>query len=494
MNILLTYPTYPDTYWSFRHALRFISKKAAIPPLGLITVSAMLPEDWNKRLVDLNVSSLKSSDILWADYVLISAMSVQKESADEIIKQCIRHGKKIIAGGPLFTQEFKQYPMVDHLVLNEAELTLPLFLHDLQQTHSAKHIYQTEKFADMTMTPVPDYHLLERKNYAAMNLQVTRGCPYDCDFCEITSLLGHKVRMKETLQVINELQRLYDLNWHGTVSIVDDNFIGNKKHIKNELLPAMQNWMKQHRYPFTFNIQSSVNLADDESLMKQLTDTGFDGTFIGIETPDEVSLNYCNKIQNQNRDLVSSVKKIQQAGLRVSGGFIVGFDSDTPSVFERQTEFIQRSGIVNAMVGLLNAPKNTTLYYRLQAENRLTSPSSGNNTDYSMNFIPKMNRGILLEGYRSILENIYSVKPFYKRIRRFLLNYKKQTIKQKRFEPVYLLAFLKLVVIIGFLNKGRREFWRFLMWTLVTRPAYLIDALTFAVYGYHFRTVYRLND
>jgi radical SAM superfamily enzyme YgiQ (UPF0313 family) len=495
MNILLVYPKCPDTFWSFKHALKFISKKAAVPPLGLITVSAMLPGTWQKKLVDLNISPLRSSDVQWADYVFISAMYIQKESVSKVIAESKKWNKKVVAGGPLFTQEYPNYPDVDQFILNEVEITMPPFLADLN-AGQPKRVYSTEEFADLSQTPVPDFHLLSAKDYAFMNIQVTRGCPFNCNFCEITSLLGHKVRMKSTAQIINELDVLYHtIKWRGPVSIVDDNFIGNKKEIKNNLLPAMKEWMKAHKYPFTFNIESSINLADDDDeLMALLVETGFSSIFIGIETPEENSLHYCNKVQNSNRDLLDSVKKIQQAGIQVSGGFIVGFDSDTPTVFQRQIDFIQKSGIVSAMVGLLNAPKNTKLYHQLEAENRLTTESTGNNTDSSMNFIPKMDYDELQEGYKKIIHNIYSAKPYYKRARQLLLNYNRLTKGQSTMQFSLLLAFIKSVYVIGLLDKGRTEYWKFIIWTLFNKPKLMVDAITCTVYGYHFRTVYGLRQ
>jgi len=493
MKVLLVFPQYPASFWSFKYALRFISKKAAVPPLGLITVSAMLPDSWQKKLVDMNVSSLKTSDILWADYVFISAMYIQKESVSNIIEECQKHKIKIVAGGPLFTQEYENYPQIDHFILNEAELTLPPFLKDLESGKLPERVYKTGEYADIKLTPVPDYHLLSMKDYAFMNFQVSRGCPFQCDFCEITTLLGHKVRMKATEQIIKELDTLYDLNWRGPVVIVDDNFIGDKKIIKNDLLPAMKKWMQTHKYPFVFNAETSVNLADDEDLMSLMVEAGFTSTFVGIETPEEESLQQCNKKQNRNRDLLDSVKKMQNAGLQVAGGFIVGFDSDTPEVFQRQIDFIQQSGIVAAMVGLLNAPKNTKLYKRLESENRLTTEATGNNCDSSMNFVPKMNSVDLMEGYKKIIHNIYATKPYYSRIRQFLLNYKRVHGKQMKIEFFHVGAFLKSMIIIGMLNKGRREYWKLMLWTLLRRPGLLIDAITFAVYGYHFRIIYGLT-
>ncbi|MBN2519688.1 MAG: DUF4070 domain-containing protein [Bacteroidales bacterium] len=492
MNVLLVYPKYPDSFWSFTHALKFISKKAAVPPLGLITVSAMLPDTCQKKLVDMNVSALHTNDISWANYVFISAMYIQKDSVNKIITECKKNGVKIVAGGPLFTQEYKNYPQIDHFILNEAEITMPLFLKDLANG-KAKRIYKTAKYADLSLTPVPDYHLLQRKKYAFMNLQVSRGCPFACDFCEITTLLGHKVRLKSPSQIINELEALYNLNWVGPVFIVDDNFIGNKKMVKENLLPAMKSWMQTHKFPFSFNTEASINLADDKKLMKLMVETGFQSAFIGIETPEIQSLHACNKVQNKNRDLIESVKKIQNAGIQVSGGFIVGFDSDTPSVFQRQIDFIQQSGIVSAMVGLLNAPKNTALYKKLEAENRLTTEATGNNTDLSMNFIPKMNYDELLEGYKKIIHNIYTTKPYYKRLRLMLLNYNRFYNGRIKTNFSLFKAFFKSIFIIGLINKGRREYWKLIVWTLFHRPRSIVDAVTFTVYGYHFRTIYGLR-
>jgi len=494
MKVLLVFPQYPASFWSFKYALRFISKKAAVPPLGLATVSAMLPVSWQKKIVDMNISSLQTSDIIWADYVFISAMYIQKESVSKIINECLRHKVRIVAGGPLFTQEYENYPDIDHFILNEAEITLPPFLKDLENGKRPERIYKTNEYADVRSTPVPDYHLLSMKDYAFMNIQVSRGCPYSCDFCEITTLLGHKVRMKQTSQIINELEALYDLNWRGPVVIVDDNFIGDKNEVKYNLLPAMKKWMQSHKYPFAFNAETSVNLADDEELMLLMVESGFTSTFVGIETPEEKSLHACNKKQNSNRDLLQSVRKMQNSGLQVSGGFIVGFDSDTSAVFQRQIDFIQQSGIVSAMVGLLNAPKNTKLYRRLEAEDRLTIEATGNNTDYSMNFVPKMNLNELMDGYKKIIQSIYATKPYYKRIRQFLLNYKRVHGQQMKIEFFHVGAFFKSMVIIGMLNKGRSEYWKLLIWTLFKRPGLIVDALTFAVYGYHFQTIYGLRD
>jgi radical SAM superfamily enzyme YgiQ (UPF0313 family) len=493
MNALLIYPQYPDSFWSFKHALRFISKKAAVPPLGLITVSAMFPEGWNKKLVDMNVSKLTEKNLIWADVAFISAMHIQKESVKKVIELCVKYGVKIVAGGPLFTQEYESYPQIDHMILNEAEVTFPLFLKDLNDGNP-KRIYQTKEYPEITSTPIPDYQLLARKKYAFMNIQISRGCPFSCEFCEITSLFGHKVRIKSTDQIIGELEKLYNLKWRGNIFIVDDNFIGNKKTIKYELLPALKAWMIQHKYPFIFNTETSINLADDTELITLMAESGFTSVFIGIESPDESSLIVCNNVQNIKRDLVQSIKNIQQSGLQVSGGFIIGFDSDSSAVFQKQINFIQQSGIVSAMVGLLNAPKNTRLYERLEKENRLTTEATGSNTDLTMNFVPKMNYAELMTGYKKIIQSIYTTKPYYKRIRQLLLNYKPYKTNSVNINFATILAFLKTIVIIGVVNRGRSEYWRLLVWTLFKRPKLVVDAVTFSVYGYHFRKVFGVRN
>jgi len=360
MNILLVYPKYPTTFWSFTYALKFISKKASLPPLGLMTIAAMLPTDWQVRLVDKNVRSLSDHDLLWADYVFLSAMTIQRKSAESVINRCKALGVKIIAGGPLFTSVPDEFNHVDHLVLNEAEITLPLFLEDMKHGR-ARHVYTSSHWANLTATPVPRFDLLDKKKYASMNIQYSRGCPFDCDFCNITVLYGRVPRTKNADQLIAELQALYSSGWRGSLFIVDDNFIGNKGKLKKEILPAIITWMQERKHPFNFYTEVSINIADDEELMQLMVKAGFDQVFVGIESPNEDSLAECSKLQNRNRDLIASVRKIQRAGLEVQAGFIVGFDKDPAFIFERLIGFIQESGIATAMVGLLNAPWHETL-------------------------------------------------------------------------------------------------------------------------------------
>jgi len=488
MNILLVYPKYPDTYWSFKHALKFISKKASNIPLGLITIAPLLPDAWNKKLIDLNVESLKDKDIKWADYVFISAMSIQMTSVKQIIERCIKLEKKMVAGGPLFTEEYDHFPEIDHLLLNEAEITLPLFIEDLKDGRPKK-IYQSDKFADITSSPLPDYSLVNPNKYATAGIQYSRGCPFDCEFCDITALFGRVVRTKTSDQIIAELDQLFKIGWRGSVFFVDDNFIGHKKKLKDELLPAIIKWMESNNNPFFFITEASINLADDKDLMNLMVKAGFAKVFVGIETPEESCLMECNKLQNNNRDLIECVNIIQRFGMEVYGGFIVGFDNDPPNIFQRQIDFIQKSGIVTAMVGLLNAPRLSKLYRRLKNEDRIIDKFTGDNTDYSINFVPVMDRNELLKGYQKIIRNIYSSKAYYARVLTFLKQYDPPSLEKLTFNRI--MALLKSIIYIGIIKKNRIYFWKILFWSIFNKPKSFPLAVTYTIYGYHFRRVFR---
>lgn len=488
-RVLLVYPEYPETFWSFKYALKFISKKATLPPLGLLTVAALIPESWDKRLVDMNVTKLRDEDILWADYVFLSAMSIQKSSAGSVIERCRELGVKVVAGGPLFTAFHEQFGQVDHLVLNEAEITLPLFLKDLE-SGCAEKSYISEEWADITKTPQPVFGLIEMRKYASMSIQYSRGCPFNCDFCNITVLYGRKPRTKTKGQVLVELEQLYNLGWRGGVFFVDDNFIGNKGKLKGEILPAIISWMEEKKYPFSLFTEVSINLTDDEELMSLMVRAGFDTLFVGIESPNEESLSECSKVQNKNRDLIACVKKMQRFGFEVQAGFIVGFDKDPVSIFDRLTGFIQESGIVTAMVGLLNAPRGTRLYDRLKMEGRLIKSSSGDNTDFSINFKPSMNYETLMNGYRKIISNIYSPRNYYARVRNFLKDYKPAQTKMPSFRCNYIAAGFKSALRLGILGRERYHYWKLFFWSLFTRPRLFPLAITFSIYGFHFRKVF----
>ncbi|OGO59917.1 MAG: B12-binding domain-containing radical SAM protein [Chloroflexi bacterium RBG_19FT_COMBO_48_23] len=488
MRVLLVYPQYPDTFWSFKHALKFVSKKAAFPPLGLLTVAAMLPREWDKKLIDMNVTNLNDREIEWADYVFISAMAVQKDSAENVIRKCKNLGTKVVAGGPLFTTGYEEFVGVDHFVLNEAELTLPPFLEDLRNG-CVKHVYTSDKWADITTTPIPSWELIDMKKYSSMSIQYSRGCPFDCEFCDIVVLNGHTPRTKSADQLLKELDEFHTRGWRSSVFIVDDNFIGNKRKLKTETLPAIIEWIKKRKKPFSLFTEASINLADDEELVRLMVEANFNMVFIGIETTNEESLVECKKSQNRNRDLVASVRKLQNHGLQVQGGFILGFDNDPASIFESLITFIQRSGIVTAMVGLLNAPRGTKLYRRLKKEKRLLSDFSGDNTDCTMNFIPRMEYKNLINGYKKVIDTIYSPKQYYERIKTFLEEYK--PVGAKIFSPqfAHLMAFVKSVWFLGIIGKGRQYYWRLLAWTLARRPKSFSMSVILAIYGFHFRKV-----
>ncbi len=490
MKILLIYPEYPDTFWSFRHALKFINKKAAFPPLGLLTVAGMLPHEHDLKLVDMNVDKLKDRDIKWCDIVFISAMVVQKESAKKVIKKCKSLGKRVVAGGPLFTVQHEDFPCVDHFVLNEGEITLPPFLEDLKTGH-ARHIYSSETRPDIRLAPVPKWNLIKREKYSSMALQYSRGCPFDCEFCDIVVLNGRVPRTKSREQVLEELEAIYKSGWRESVFIVDDNFIGNKRKLKEEILPAIIRWMQEKHNPFTFYTQASINLADDDELIELMVKAGFSMVFVGIESPSKESLAECGKTQNVTRDLEAAIHKLQNSGLEVQGGFILGFDSDTQSIFQEIINFVQNSGVVTAMVGLLNAPTGTRLYKRMAREERLTGNFTGNNTDLAINFIPKMNFDTLINGYRKVVDTLYAPKQYYERVRVFLKEYRPRPRRARRLHFEHYVALLKSIWVLGIKERGRQYFWKLMLWTAVHRPRVFPTSITLAIYGFHFRQVAR---
>jgi radical SAM superfamily enzyme YgiQ (UPF0313 family) len=491
LRVLLIYPECPDTFWSFKHALKFVHKKAGSPPLGLLTVAAMLPLDWESRLVDLNVQILREEDLAWADIAFVSAMIIQRDAARTAIERCKQAGLKVVAGGPLFTAECERFPEVDYFVLNEAEITLAPFLADLA-AGCPQQVYATSEFPDIHQTPIPAWRLADLRHYDTVSIQFSRGCPFSCDFCNITALLGRQPRTKSAAQIVAELDSLYATGWRGNVFFVDDNFIGNKKILKTEVLPALIEWHRNRVGISSFSTEVSINLADDDELLRLMVEAGFTTVFVGIETPSEAGLSECSKFQNRNRDLVESVKRLQHAGLQVQGGFIVGFDSDTASIFQQQVDFIQMSGIVTAMVGLLQAPYGTRLYERLQHEGRLTTEMTGDNADGSTNIVPAMGLDALRQGYRWLLEQIYSPPFYYERVRTFLREYRAPEVSM-RLEKEHIAAFFRSVYQLGIRGRERAHYWALLFWALFRRPELFPLAVTLAIYGFHFRQVTELH-
>src|ERR1051325_3640408 len=489
MRVLLINPEFPDTYWSFRHALGFEGKRCAFPPLGLLTVSALLPSDWERRLIDLNIETLKTSDIDWADMVFATAMLVQKDSLKQVVKRCKSGGKRVVLGGPHVTTTIEDLPEADHVFVGEAETTLPEFVKDLA-AGVAKRRYEAVDRPPLAITPLADFHLANLKRYSAMSVQYSRGCPFNCEFCGIIEIYGRVPRTKSIQQMLAEFESLRKLNWRGTVFIVDDNFIGHKKNVRL-LLPELAKWQKRNGYPFSLLTESSVNLADDEPLLKEMREAGFRRVFLGIETPVEESLKEAQKSQNRG-NLLQSVKKIQSYGMEVMAGFIVGFDNDPADIFERQIDFIRESAIPLAMVGLLNALPDTQLWKRLEREGRLLGEASGNNTSCTLNFKTRMDPAVLIQGYQSIMRTIYAPREYYQRALESMKRTAQQFVEPQRYSVVSgVTAFTHVMLKLGIVDSERKDFWRFFSQAVLKHRDKLAETLRLAAMGYHFR---KLNE
>jgi len=488
MNILLVSPQTPLTFWSLKHAVRFVARQAAFPPLGLLTVAAMLPKSWNLRLVDMDVTRLTDADLRWADYVLVGAMIVHKQSIDEeIIPRCQRMGRTIIGGGPLFTTGYEEYAGKIHAVCGECEDIINDVVRDMESGELKERYESTHGFPDVTKTPVPRWDLIELRRYATMPIQFSRGCPFDCEFCDIIIMNGRKPRTKTPEQMVGELEALHDAGWIGTTFFVDDNFIGNKRLVK-QFLHEMIAWRERRQPQMDFITEASVNLADDQELLDLMAAAGFARVFIGIETPVPESLREAQKYQNTHGDLAEKIRIVQRSGMEVMGGFIIGFDNDPKEIFELQYDFIQKTGISNAMVGLLTALPKTQLYQRLLGEGRLDTKSSGNNTEAVLNFIPKLDRDFLVSNYKSLMKTLYEPATYYRRVLTFLNEYGPRGPKLKLTgEDIY--AFFRSLWMMGVLHRGRRAFWKYLATILVRHPNKLPKAIALAIHGFHFRMV-----
>lgn len=468
-----------------------INKKAAYPPLGILTIDAMLPASWQQKLIDMNVSRLQDEDIKWADYVFVSAMIAQKKSVEKVIKRCNKLGVKVVAGGPLFTTGYKEFNGVDHFIVGEAEDIFPDFIDDLEKG-CAKKIYNTSGFRpDIAKAPIPLWGLINQKDYVSLSVQFSRGCPFDCEFCDITVMNGRIPRVKSAEQFLAEIDAIHKTGFRGMVLVVDDNFIGNKVKVK-AMLPKLIEWQKLNRFPFSFSTEASINLADDEELMDMMVQAGFGQIFLGLETPSSAGLTECGKTQNKNRDMVLLLKKMQRSGLHPLGGFIVGFDSDNPeTIFDDQIKFIQEAGVVVAMVGMLQALPKTRLYERLSMEGRLLQASSGNNTDTSLSFEPKMGKEVLLDGYKKIIKMIYSPKKYYERGCTFLKEYNPRGAKGKRTDWDSLMAFARSIWYIGLTGPwlDRWYYWKTLVVAFFKYRKAFPEAVALQIYGLHLRKV-----
>ena len=485
MNVLLIYPRFPDTYWSFRYALSFQGKRAAQPPLGLLTVAALLPRSWNKRLIDTNVERLRERDLAWADVAFVGGMHVQHEDLIAIVRRCRARSLRTVVGGPITSSLPAAALECDHVVIGEAEDLIAGLAGDLERG-TAQAVYESAERPAMERSPMPDLSLIRMRRYSTMTVQYSRGCPFSCEFCDIIEIYGRRPRTKAVAQVLAELDQLYDAGWRGPVFIVDDNFIGNKARART-LLAAIAEWQKAHAYVFRFITEASLNLADDPDLLRSMRDAGLSSVFLGIETPDESSLAATNKHQNTRRDLLDSVATIQQYGIEVMGGFILGFDTDREDIFDRLVDFIQKSAIPIAMVGLLQAMPGTQLFRRLSKEGRILDSGRGNNTDCQLNFRPRMQPDRLIEGYRSVLCRIYASDSYYQRVRLYLSRCRPRY--QARFSLGNVRALFLSILRQGILDKSRFSYWRFVLGAATRHPRSFGAAMTMAVMGYHFRMI-----
>lgn len=490
MNILLVYPKMPDTFYAMKHFINVIGKKAAYPPLGLLTIASLLPESWSKRLTDLNLNDLNSKDLDWADFVFLSAMNVQEESVKEVVEQCKRAGVPIVAGGSLFTHEYERFSDIDYFVLNEAEITLPLFLDDLEQG-KPQPVYKTNEHADITLSPIPAFELVRFDQYVYSIVQYSRGCPFMCDFCDVTALFGRRPRVKTSDQIIRELEILEKHSDVKMVLFADDNLIGNKRKLKSDLLPALIDWRKKKDPGFFFATQLSINIADDEELMQLLIDAGFRNVFIGIETPDEAGLKGAAKNQNLKRNQMESIQKIHAAGFIIAGGFIVGFDTDSLSIFQQQADFIQQSGIPLPIVNILKAPPNTDLFERMEKQNRLVKKFAF--LEGETNIRPVMDEKMLYEGFIDLTASIYRPENSYDRLVRFFSTYQfpKTDVKivtQYKFKDVLLI--FRIIYLLGVKDSNRKYFWKLIIWSMKNNTKFLDKALLFGIMIYQMHQTY----
>src|SRR5216684_449471 len=470
MNVLFIYPEWPDTYWSFKHALPFEGKRSVYPPLGLLTIAPLLPRHWKKRLVDTNVCELTDADLQRADVAFLSGMLVQKQDLLAILARCRSRGLPTVIGGPV-TSSVQELPLhADHVVIGEAEDLVAGLAADLENG-TAKPIYRATELPGLDRTPLLDLDLIDLKYYSIVGIQYSRGCPFNCEFCDIIEIYGRKPRTKSPSQVVAELEQLYERKWRGSIFIVDDNFIGNKKKVK-ELLPVIAEWNIRHRRPFTFFTEASVNLADDPELLELMKRAGFIRVFVGIESPVAASLKEAQKLQNTHRNLLDNVRSMQNFGLEVMAGFIVGFDNDPEDIFDRQVEFIQESAIPMAMVGLLQALPGTQLHRRLLKEGRILDAGQGNNTECTLNFIPKMDATRLLDGYRSILKRIYEPDAYYQRVSRFLARYHPEHHRPRSMSDY--LALCRSILRQGVFGEDRAKYWKFFL-AAATRYRHAFD-------------------
>ncbi|MBV5260265.1 DUF4070 domain-containing protein [Synechococcus moorigangaii CMS01] len=489
MRVLLVYPVFPPTFWSYEKILELVNRKVLLPPLGLITVAAILPQEWEFKLVDRNIRDVTEAEWAWADLVLMSAMIVQKEDLLDQIKEAKKRNKLVAVGGPYPTSvpEEVQDVGADFLILDEGEITLPMFVEAIENGATSGTFRATEK-PDVTSTPVPRYDLLELDQYDSMSVQFSRGCPFQCEFCDIIVLYGRKPRTKTPEQLLKELDFLYELGWRRSIFMVDDNFIGNKRNVKL-LLKALKEWQREHQYPFRFNTEASVDLADDPELMELMVECFFDAVFLGIETPDEESLQLTKKFQNTRSSLADAIDKIIRTGLRPMAGFIIGFDGEKKGAGDRIIKFAELTAIPTTTFAMLQALPNTALWHRLEEEGRLRAQKDGTlNQTNLMNFIPTRPLEDIANEYVNAFWQLYDPHLYLDRIYRcFLKLGAPKCHPPAKFPSLVDLKALAIVVWRqGIKRDTRWRFWHHLFGILRHNPAVFDHYLTLCAHNEHF--------
>lgn len=483
MRLLLVYPKFPTTYWGFQHSLSLIDKRATLPPLGLITVAALLPKDWELRLVDMNVGPLHAHDLRWADAVLTGGMLVQESSIHEILARARELGRRSLLGGPVCSSSPERFDDADCLFVGEAEGRVEELVAAIEgRPGTARIIPAPAARPSMHDSPVPRFDLLDLPSYRSMCIQTSRGCPFTCEFCDITQTFGRLPRVKQPAQVVTELEALHTMGHRGEVFVVDDNFIGNKKAMRPILTEAAR-WQKLAGYPFTFYTQASLNLADDEKLIESMHSAGFTSVFIGIETSDPAALKETGKRQNIGIDVRSALEKLTTAGFEVMAGFIVGFDGDTAETFEAQATLLRDAPLPLAMMGLLIALPGTALWRRLEREGRLRDHSDGD-AFTRPNFVPRMPERELIAGYAKLLADLYEPEAYFRRSAAVVDRIGAPAHDGPPLRENVRIA-LRAVYRLGILGPRRAHFWR-LVGRALPRGAHAVTtAIACAVRGEH---------
>lgn len=489
MRALLVYPLFPKTFWSYEKILELIDRKVLLPPLGLVTVAAILPQEWEFKLVDRNIRAVTDDEWAWADIVIVSAMIVQKDDMLSQIQEAKRWGKPVAVGGPYPTsmpQEMRAAG-VDYLILDEGEITLPLFVEALERGETSGEFTANGEKPAVTDTPIPRYDLLERDAYDSMSIQFSRGCPFQCEFCDIIVLYGRKPRTKTPAQLIAELQYLYDLGWRGGVFMVDDNFIGNKRNVKL-LLKELKGWQKEHGYPFRFDTEASLDLAEDDELIDLMLECNFAAVFMGIETPDADSLQLTKKFQNTRSPLLESIDKVTRSGLRVIAGFIIGFDGEKPGAGQRIVEFAEITGIPTTTFAMLQALPHTALWHRLEKEGRLRAKDGNINQTTLMNFVPTRPVEDIAREYVDAFRQLYEAEQYLDRVYRYFLKLGAPRVKPAFKLPEWVVVKALLLVFWrqGIKRKTRWKFWHHLVMMLIKNPAVVEQYVTVCAHNEHF--------